>query len=203
MRLVKSGTVQFSYQNPYVYALLGKEVPMRALLTTVSASQRDTADAFRGVIITRDDSELRDFRELKGKKVLIVSRKSAGGFLSQRLFLKRAGIDVEKDLVLVEAKRQESVILGVYRGEAAAGFVRESALEELKDEIDMRRIRVLATAQTLPQWPVAMRGEVEPALADAVKRLLLGLGGSDLLRAAKIDRFRAARAGEFEPLKEH
>ena len=174
---------------------------MRALLTTVSASERDVADAFRGVIITRDDSELRDVRALKGKKVLIVSRLSAGGFLSQRLYLQEAGIGVERDLRLQEAKRQESVILGVYRGEAAAGFVRESALDELKDEIDMRRIRMLATATTLPQWPLAMPGKVDPALADSVKRLLLGLAGSDLLRAAKIERFRASSPGEFERLR--
>jgi phosphonate transport system substrate-binding protein len=201
--LVKAETVQFSYQNPYVYALLANQVRMRALLTTVSVSDRDGADAFRGVIITRDDSEIRDIGELRGKKVLIVSRLSAGGFLSQRLFLRQAGIDVEQDLFLHEAKRQESVILGVYRGEAAAGFVRESALEELKDEIDMKRIRVLASAKSLPQWPIAMRGRVDPTLADSVKRLLLGLGGSDLLRAAKIERFRPAKAGEFETLQEH
>jgi phosphate/phosphite/phosphonate ABC transporter binding protein len=201
--LVKAGTVQFSYQNPYVYALLGKQVPVRALLTTVSASEGEGADALRGVIITRDDSPIRDVGGLKGKKVLVVSRLSAGGFLSQRLFLRQAGIDVERDLVLHEAKRHESVILGVYRGEAAAGFVRESALEELRDEIDMTRIRVLASARSLPQWPFAMKERIDPGLADSVKRLLLGLGGSDLLRAAKIERFRVVRAREFEPLGEH
>ncbi len=202
MRLVKKGTVEFSYQNPYVYSLLSDEVPMRALLTTVSGDEKDVVRGLRGVIITRDDSGIRHIRELKRKKVLIVSRKSAGGFLSQRLFLKQAGIDAERDLVLLEAKRQESVILGVYRGDAAAGFVRESALEELKDEIDMARIRVLARAKSLPDWPLAITGKVSPALADSVKRLLLELGGSELLRAAKIKGFRAADAREFEPLKD-
>jgi phosphate/phosphite/phosphonate ABC transporter binding protein len=202
MSIVKAGGVQFSYQNPYVYALLAKQVPLQALLTTVGANEREVTDGFRGVIITRDDSGVRHVAGLKGKKVLIVSRKSAGGFLSQRLFLAQQGIDVERDLVLVDAKRQESVILGVYRGEAAAGFVRESALEELKDEIDMKRIRVLAQAKSLPQWPLAIRGAVDPALAGTVKRLLLGLDGSDLLRGAKIERFREARPGEFTPLGE-
>ncbi len=200
MSLVQAGAVEFSYQNPYVYALLTREVRMGALLTTVSTNEKDVTDGFRGVIITRDDSDIRDVSHLKRRKVLIVSRKSAGGFLSQRLFLAESGIDVERDLVLVEAKRHEGVILGVYRGEAAAGFVRESALEELRDEIDMKRIRVVARATSLPDWPFAIRGKVNPALADSVKRLLLGLGGSELLRAAKIERFRVAKPGEFEPL---
>jgi phosphonate transport system substrate-binding protein len=200
--LVKSGAVEFTYQNPYVYALLARRVPMQALLTTVSTNDKAGPDGFRGVIITRDDSAIREVGQLRRQKILIVSHKSAGGFLSQRLFLAEQGIDVEKDLVLLDAKRQESVILGVYRGEAAAGFVRESALEELRDEIDMKRIRVLSRAKLLPQWPLAMRGPVDPALAASVKRLLLRLSGSALLRGAKIDRFREARPGEFDRLGE-
>jgi phosphonate transport system substrate-binding protein len=200
--LVATGTVEFSYQNPYVYSLLSRRVPMRALVTTVSGSDGEVRTGLRGVIITRDDSGIGKLADLRGRKVLIVSRKSAGGYLSQRLFLRRAGIDAERDLLLVESKRQESVILGVYRGDAPVGFVRESALEELKDEIDMTRIRVLARAKSLPDWPVAVSGEVPPALAAAVKRLLLGLEGSDLLRAAKIHGFRAADAREFELLKD-
>ena len=201
MSLVQKGTVQFSYQNPYIYALLSKDVPVRALLTTISERDKEAADGFRGVIFTRDDSPIRNIAQLKGKSVLVVSRKSAGGFLSQRLFLERAGIDVERELTLVEGKRHESVILGVYRGEAAAGFVRESALLELKDEIDMKRIRVIARATLLPDWPFAVRGNVDPALADSVKRLLLGLGGNELLRAAKIERFRLPQTGEFDSLE--
>lgn len=200
MKIVRAGDVDFSYQNPYVYSLLSAQVPMRALLTTVSGIERK-AGGLRGVIITRDDSAIRDLRELKRQKVLIVSRKSAGGYLSQKLFLKQAGIDADGDLVLVDAKRQESVILGVYRGEAAAGFVRESALEELKDEIDMTRIRVLARATSLPEWPLAATGRVPPALAESVKRLLLELSGSELLEAAKIEGFRAADVRELERLK--
>jgi phosphonate transport system substrate-binding protein len=202
MALVKTGTVQFSYQNPYIYALIGREVPMRALVTTQSEDEVEVAGGFRGVIITRDDSGIRALRDLRGKKVLVVSRKSAGGFLSQRLFLAQEGIDAERDLVLREATRHERVILGVYRGEAAAGFVRESALEELKDEIDMGRIRVLARAEPLPNWPFAVSGKVSPALAEAVKRLLLGLGDSEILRGAKIKGFRVADAREFARLED-
>ncbi len=200
MKIVRAGDVDFSYQNPYVYSLLSAQVPMRALVTTVSGIERK-AGGLRGVIITRDDSAIRDVHELRRQKVLIVSRKSAGGYLSQKLFLKQAGIDADRDLLLVDAKRQESVILGVYRGEAAAGFVRESALEELKDEIDMTRIRVLARATSLPQWPLAATGRAPPALAESVKRLLLELSGSELLEAAKIEAFRAADVGELERLR--
>lgn len=202
MGLVLSGAVEFSYQNAYLYALLSRRMPLRALLTTLTESETERSDALRGVIITRQDSEIRDVGGLRGKKVLVVSRWSAGGFLSQRLFLKQAGLDAERDLALAETQRHEAVILGVYRGEASAGFVRESALDELKDEIDLAQIRVLAKTQALPNWPFAVGQKASPSLAAEVQRLLLELSGSELLRTAKIEGFRMANPREFEILKD-
>jgi phosphonate transport system substrate-binding protein len=202
MELVRGGTIEFSYQNPYVYTLLSRQTPLRALVTTMSEKDRAPVDSLRGVIIARRDSGIRDLDGLRGKRVLIVSRKSAAGFLSQRLFLRKLGIDAGKDLSLVETQRHEAVILGVYRGEAPAGFVRESALEEVEDEIDLAQIEVLARTQPMPNWPFAASAKASPALAREVERLLLELTGSELLRAAKIKGFRPANPQEFEPLKE-
>ncbi|MCK7503103.1 MAG: phosphate/phosphite/phosphonate ABC transporter substrate-binding protein [Desulfobacterales bacterium] len=111
------------------------------------------------------------------------------------------GIDVEKEMRIVDAKRQETVILGVYKGEADAGFVRESALEVVREEIDMTKIRVLAYTKPLPNWPFAAAGNAPPALVRDVKRHLIELKDREILAAAKIRAFRAADEREFEALK--
>lgn len=160
MHVVKSGKVDFSYQNPYIFALIDREVDIRPLVTTIGedspsypvvGSKKD-GDRFRGVIITRQDSAIKDIRDLRNKRVLITSPKSAGGYLSQRLFLMQLGIDTERDMKIIDAKRQENVILGVYRGEADAGFVREAALVVWKDAVDMKKIRILARTKPLPNY---------------------------------------------------
>ena len=86
---------------------------------------------------------------------MIVSYKSAGGFLAQKLFLYENGIDVHKDLRLIDGKRQEEVILNVYRKSVDAGFVRESALDVLEEEIDLGKIRILAKTPYIANWPFA------------------------------------------------
>ncbi len=206
--VVKRGAVDFSYQNPYIFSLIDREVDIRPLVTTIgedspSDDGREGGESFRGVIITRADSIIRHINGLKNKKVFITSPKSAGGYLSQKLFLLRNGIDVEKDVNIVDAKRQENVILGVYRGEADAGFVRESALVVWKDAVDMKRIRVLARTEPLPNWPFALCRNTDPSLVKAVTRLLTELRDRDVLKAARIRGFREANEAEFEALRRY
>ncbi len=208
MQVVKSGRVDFSYQNPYIFALIDRERDIKPLVTTIgedspSDELMEGGDRFRGVIIVRNDSKIKDVRELRDRRVLITSPKSAGGYLSQRLFLLKLGIDTERDLKIIDAKRQENVILGVYRGEADAGFVREAALVVWKDAVDMRKIRVLVKTASLPNWPFALCRDIKPSLVNNVKNLLANLKDKEILRAAKIKGFRTATEAEFEDLKQY
>ncbi|MEW6739150.1 MAG: phosphate/phosphite/phosphonate ABC transporter substrate-binding protein [Nitrospirota bacterium] len=212
MQVVKSGKVDFSYQNPYIFALIDREVDIKPLVTTIGedspsylsvGGSKEDGDRFRGVIITRQDSAIRDIRDLRNKRVLITSPKSAGGYLSQRLFLMQLGIDTERDMKIMDAKRQENVILGVYRGEADAGFVREAALVVWKDAVDMKKIRILARTKPLPNWPFALCRNVHPPLVSEVRRLLVELDDKAILKAAKIKGFKTANEAEFEALKQY
>lgn len=206
-RMVKSGKVHFSYQNPYIFALLSKEVDIKPIATTVGEDCIDEGicggDRFRGVIITRYGSSIINIDDLKGKKIMIVSPTSAGGYLSQKIFLKRKGIDVKRDVKTIDAKRQENVILGVYRGKADAGFIRESALVVWREEIDMKKIRVLARTDYLPNWPFASIGNTNQALTQKVRRLLIELNDANVLKAARIKGFKPANEEEFKNLKQY
>lgn len=199
---VKRRAVDFSYQNPYIFALIDREVDITPLVTTVDEYMEE-GDQFRGVIITRSDSLIKNAKELRGRKVLITSPKSAGGYLSQRLFLLQMGIDTERDMKIIDAKRQEKVILGVYKGEADAGFVRESALDVVKEEFDMKRIRVLARTEPLPNWPFALCRDLNPALVHQVKRILTSLDNPEILEPAGIKRFKVANEAAFNVLKKY
>ncbi len=208
VKVIRNAEVDFSYQNPYIFALIDREVDIKPLVTTIGEDSPSDdlmggGDRFRGVIITRQDSAIKNISDLRNKKILITSPKSAGGYLSQRLFLMNAGIDTEKDMKIIDAKRQENVIFGVYRGEADAGFVRESALVVWKDAVDMNKIRILTKTTSLPNWPFAVCRNTNPSLVNEVRRLLIGLKDKEILKAAKIRGFRAASDAEFEELKQY
>jgi phosphate/phosphite/phosphonate ABC transporter binding protein len=205
VEIVGRGKADFSYQNPFIFALLSKQTGIKPLVTTVGedcASEEGICgeDRFRGIIITRHDSGIKDVKDLRQKRVYIVSPTSAGGYLSQRLFLKDRGIDTERDMKIIDVKKQERVILGVYRGEADAGFVRESAPAVWREEVDMSKLRIIARTHYLPNWPFASAGRISPDLALRVRTLLTGLKDERILAAARIKGFKPSNEREFESL---
>lgn len=196
--MVKRGDVEYSYSNPYIYTQLADGGYLKAFTNTIKPP---TGDIFRGIIITHADSDMTTISDLKGKNVMIVSPRSAGGYLAQKLFLLENGIDVDKDLRLIDGKRQEQVILNVYRKKVDAGFVRESALRVLKEELDLGRIKVLATTPYIPNWPFASTKKASPEITGIVKRHLLELEEKNVLSAAQIDGFKAASDNDFDTIR--
>lgn len=197
--MVKRGDVEYSYSNPYIYTQLADQGYLKAITNTIKPP---TGDIFRGIIITHADSDMSTISDLKGKDVMIVSPRSAGGYLAQKLFLLENGIDVDKDLHLIDGKRQEQVILNVYRKKVDAGFVRESALRVLKEELDLSKIKVLATTPYIPNWPFASTRKAAPETTMVVQRSLLKLTDGDVLSAAQIDGFKAASDSDFNTIRE-
>jgi len=196
--IARKGMVEFSYSNPYIYTELADKGFLTAFANTV---HQQSGEIFRGVIITHRDSPIRTINNLKGKKVMVVSFKSAGGFLAQKLFLYENNIDVFRDLRLIEGKRQEEVILNVYRKKVDAGFVRESALDVLKEEIDLDKLRVIANTPYIANWPFAATRNTDKKLIAVVQKSLLELNDDDVLSAAHITRFKPAQDSDFNSLR--
>ena len=69
---------------------------------------------------------------------------------------------------IVDAKRQENVILGVYRGEADAGFCEESALVVWKDAVDMKKDTGTGEDGAAPELALCLVPEYRSVLVKAV-----------------------------------
>jgi phosphonate transport system substrate-binding protein len=197
--IIREGRVEFSYSNPYIYIQLAEKGYVKAFANTVL---KGTGDIFRGIIITHNDSDIRKLDDLKGKNVMIVSFKSAAGFLAQKLYLYENGIDVLRDLRLVDGKRQEEVILNVYGKKVDAGFVRESALDVLREEIDLGKIRILARTPYIANWPFAATKKADDKITKLVQNILLELRDSETLSAAQISGFKPADDTDFDSLRD-
>ncbi len=202
VHLVQTRQVDFAYQNPYVYLLLARQNLLRPLVLTVSPEPEKPRDVFRGVIIVRKDSPIHSLRELKDKRISIVSTKSAGGYWFQKILFQKKGIDIDAWADLREGKHQEEVILSVYRRETDAGFVREAALQVGRGLVDMDAIRILDFTSYFPNWPFAAREGAPRSLIREVQKALLQLDDPEVLRAAEISGFHRNEPGFFNNLED-
>ena len=197
---IKNGDIEIGYQNPVVYVRVSNVHEVLAM-----AIQSDGSDKFRGIIIARPDNGLDSLKDLRHKKIMISGKTAAGGYLSQKLTLSENGINVEKDceIEIASDNKHENVIISVSIGEVDAGFIRESSLHAADKYIRPGSIKVIANCAWLPNWALSVKRSLPENKKKAIKDALTELKkGSPVLKAMKLNGFRAADDSQYDIMRE-
>jgi len=195
---LRRGDILIGYENPYIYTLVSNEHEVIA-----KAVKGQSGDKFRGIIITRSDSDIVDINDLKGKTISIVSKTSAGGFLSQQATLQKFGFDMN-DMILTEAldNKQENVLLAVYYGDVDAGFIRESALHVADNYLASSQIKVIKRTEWLPNWALSVNKKIPANIKSLIRNAVLKLEeGNIVLKALKIKRFEKVQDSDYDVIR--
>ncbi len=196
---LETDAIDISYANPYVYVKYAQQQEAMGLMSKGG----ETGHLFRGVVITRSDSPIKDLSGLRDKKMSIMGRSSSYGYLSQKLSLLDAGINPEREMKLDVAvdNKLENVIFAVYLQEADAGCVSEIGLHQVDKFVPAAMIKVLATTAPLPGWVLSARRSLAPELREKLQQAILSLpAGDPVLKAMQISTFRRPGVQDFDGL---
>ena len=196
---IRGGAIDIGYQNPLVYINVAGSHD--AVATAVKG---EGGEKFRGIIIARPEAPITKFNELRHKKVMIVSRTSAGGYLSQKLTMAEQGLDVDRDCEIEVAaeNRQENVIISVSIGDVDAGFIRESALHAADKYIMPGSIRVVADCAWLPNWAFSISRSMAPEHRRKIVKALLALDGKSAeIKAMGLKGFVSADDAKYDVMR--
>lgn len=197
---MKNGRIDIAYVNPIIYPLASEAHEAVAIV-----SKGAGGSMLRGLVITRADSGIISHEDLRGKSATIVSFKSVGGYLSQKVNLLAKGIDPEKDMRLQQAKdnKQENVVLPVYLGDVDVGFIREDALHIADKYVPPSKIRVILRGEWMPSWAISVKRSLPQEVKDKIQELMLGLQAEDpILKAIKADGFVAGKDSDYDVYRE-
>ena len=182
-RAVEAGQVDFVITNPGHYTELELDGHVTRLATLRVSSPDGILDHFGGTVITLPNrSDLNRYADLAGKKILIPSQSSLGGW---QVHLREAisqGVDLRNASEIVELKDHRKVVEAILAGEADAGFVRSDLIEGLVAQGRLRYDQVkvvnkrnepgypyLLSTRIYPEWPFAM---VSGTSSDLAKKVL-------------------------------
>ncbi|MCX5866233.1 MAG: phosphate/phosphite/phosphonate ABC transporter substrate-binding protein [Proteobacteria bacterium] len=199
-KMVKAEKVAFSFQNPYLYALLAEKEKAVPILKTVSLDGRTD---FRGLVVAPENSPIQTVADLRGKTILATSRYNVGGFIAQWVMLKGQGLDPEKELGYKFGDAQEKILEKVADGATEIGFIREDVLEAMKNARgQMPKVKILAATPYYPNHNIVAYPGTDPELILKVKDALQKLNSQNpdqafILQRLRISGFAPTSASDY------
>jgi PAS domain S-box-containing protein len=152
--------------NALDYLEMSHRIGLSAPMASLERHDHDRhIRGFGGAILVRSErADLQELRDLKGKRIAVLDRKSLGGFQTQAYELRKINIRLPGDAdVVVTGLPQENALNALLDGQADAIFVRSGVLETWLNEgrVAPGLLRVL-NPRVLPGYPHALSTELYP-----------------------------------------
>lgn len=189
----------FSLPNPY-QTVLSLEHGYRVI------AKMTPDENFRGLIVARSDSPVKQPRDLNGKTICFPSASAVAGTMLPLLYLHQHGGDV-KSFKIKYVGSQDSSILNSYAGDAAAcgSTVRFFGSWAKKDADKAREMKILWRTDSLPHNGIIARDDVDAAVAKRVAQTLAGMDKDAALDQAMFKKdqqhFELASDETYSPMR--
>lgn len=169
-----AGKVDFADLSAYPFILARRRDPgLHALATAVN----EKTSTYEGYLVVRQGSTARSIRDLAGSRVCFVDRTSTSGYLMPRVMLRRAGFAPERFFGSVQFSGDHYRALRDLLAERCdVACVASGSFHAAKrEEIPVRRLRVLASSPPLPHGVYVASSHLPRKLAGQLRRALLDL----------------------------
>lgn len=194
--LLTSGRADFMRLGPASYATASE---FHKQLQLLAVENKRGKKQHSGVICVREDSDITDISQLRGRSVAFGnSRSTLGRYFAQSLLMDN-GI-YARDLSRYEyLGRHDRVAKAVGAGEYDAGALSKSTFKKLvKKGVP---IRAIATTKTITRAWVASE-KVDERIYEALRTALLNLNDPKALKSLRIDGFFEADNSDFKRVRE-
>lgn len=179
--------LDFVLTNPGHYVLMCRRNGLSAPLATLAIMAGDRPlTAFGGVIFSRKQRmDIGSLIDLQGKTIAVSDIHSLGGYQMQLLEMRRQGMRIRPDKLLITGMPHDNVVKAVLTGRADIGFVRTGVLEAMVGEHKLapEQIKIInrqnlpafpqqVSTRLYPEWPFAALPHVDEKLARHVTAAL-------------------------------
>ena len=208
IKMVERGEIDISFSNPFIYIKLA-ETGATAFARIIESTGKP--DFMGQIICRRDNKQIKDIQDCRGKRWIAVDPSSAGGYLFALGHFIAQGINLQDFSEIAFAPgpggKQEKVVFAVYAGQYDIGSIRNDTLSILKDRIDLSQIRILAETRLYPGWVYAARKDLNPEIVDKIAQAMFSLTMENekdavILEAAKMRGIIPATDADYNPIRD-
>lgn len=169
-----------------------------------------TDQQFRGIILVRKDSNIRQISDLKGKRISYPAPSALAATMMPQLFLVNHGLDIRTDTATYYVGSQESSMMNVYLKHTDAAATWPIPWQQLQRDKPLiaDELRMAWQTETLPSISfMYLTRKINTDLAHNIQRLLLNLDPTQaedrrILNGIGIEKFFSANNATYDPIKD-
>jgi phosphonate transport system substrate-binding protein len=161
----------------------------------------------RGILVVRKDGRVRSFADLPGARISFPARSATAATMMNKVFLKKNGVDVERDMTAVYVGSQDSAVMNVFLGKTDLGGTWPptwDALAASHPEV-VRALEVRWQTESTVSLAVVARADVPDTavarVADGLVALEHSAQGRRALAAMGIPRYERADTRTYDPFR--
>lgn len=163
---------------------------------------------YRGLIIAREDSNIKNTADMKNKRLALVSQATYAGYLYPLAYFKEQGIDnIETYFSEVKfSASHDKAVFWLLRGEVDVACLKDLVYQRLvKESPDIgNKLAVLSVSMPVPSNALCVSKDLAVNLKDKLKDALLNLHndreGLSVLESLGADRFIETKDKDYESL---
>lgn len=165
-------------------------------------------DRIGGVVVAQKELGIRHPRDLRGKVICFSSPGALASTMLVKVYLKKSGLDVERQATLRYTGSSDSSLLNLLAGDAAAAGVSRAVWERFTaTETDSASsLQLLWRTEELPGFALMAHSRMAAEHVAELRQAFLALAKSEqgvkALSAARLNSFQAGESGSYDSLWE-
>lgn len=200
---MRSNHVEVAYLGPFSYVLGTTVANIEAFATAETAKSGRTF--YRSQIITRNDSGIKDLKDLKGRTFAFVDPSSTSGHLFPKAGLIKQGIDPDKffgRVLFTGSHDANALAVANKRVDAAtiADRILDAAVQ--KNLVKREEIHVVWSSDPIPESPTCWRKNLPDDLKAKIKTAFLNIKDITWADQGKLNRFVETNDAAYDVIRD-
>ncbi len=199
---MRFGRIEVAYFGPFSYVLAKSKAPT---IEPFAVGVERGSPTYQSVLIATASGPVKTLADVRGKPFGFGDQASTSSHLAPRAhLLKKYQLDGEKDYRPVHLGTHDAVARAVQAGQVPAGALSKPILDSLitRGIVDGSRIVQLDLSAPIPNYPVVMQSDLNPALKQAIRTAFLDMKDKDILKSFRVEAFAPTDDKAYDVLRD-
>lgn len=197
---MRFGRLELAYFGPLSYTLAASKSDIEAF----AGIKKRGRTTYNSVVIANKSAGVNSIADIKGKNMAYGDTASTSSHLIPKKMLLDAGLAAKTDYKQNFLGAHDAVAVAVQNGHAQAGGLSKPIFESLVERgiISLDKVKVLKVSADYPQYPWAMRKNLDPKLKAMVKEAFLTATDKKILKPFKAEGFGAMTDKDYDVIRD-